>query len=796
MIGSYIKTSGRSIVRNKMFSTINIFGLAISMSVGLLLIAFLTDLKSYDRFHEKGDRIYRLTDTHVNEHGNKIELASTSVAAPKRIKENYAGIEDLVLLRNGFGGDAEVNDKVIPISGLWSDESFFNVFSFELLKGNPRTALKEPYSIVLTEKEAKRLFADTDPMGKTLRLKDNSEKGGSDYVVTGVMQDVPKFSHIRFESLASFSTLEIMLKNDAHFLSWQSVWSNYAYILLPERSSTNEMQNYLDAQAKIENDKSDQVKISFDLQPLFSIAIGPDLSNEIGPTMVSSEMWIMSALAFIVILSACFNYTNLSIARSMRRSREVGIRKVVGALRSHVLGQFISEAVIISLLALILSAGLFFMLRPIFLSLEQVPELVGLHVSWEVVGYFVLLAICVGIIAGFLPALFFAKIKAVQVLKDASSIKVFKNVAIRKVLIVAQYTLSLGFIATTLIGYKQYKYFVAFDLGFNTENILNVNLQGNKPEVVAKAFEEIPEINRVSNSMMITSVGSYYGARAKFQGDSVDISFNNINEHYLPVHGHKFAAGRNFLYQTEDALEKQAIVNEQFVNRFKMGTPQEALGQVFKIDTIDYRIVGVLKDFHYLKVDSRIDPFIFKYSNKDVSFLNAAVTSDDWIVTMSKIEEAWKKIDPIHPLEATFYSDRIQDAYSGFQMMAKVMGFLAGLTITIASMGLLGMVVFTTETRMKEISIRKVLGASEQNLIFLLSRGFLMLLFIAAAIALPLTYLLFDQVILREFFYKAPIGVLELFEGFVGILIIAMIMIGSQTIRVARANPASVLKSE
>ncbi|RAW00448.1 ABC transporter permease [Pseudochryseolinea flava] len=798
MIGSYIKTSGRSIVRNKMFSTINIFGLAISMSVGLLLIAFLADLNSYDRIHTKGDRIYRLIDTHVNKHhGKSIELASTSVVAPRRIKEEYAGIEDLVLMRSGFGGDAEVNDKVVPIEGIWSDDSFFNVFSFKLLKGNPRTALKAPFSIVLTEKEANRVFGDDDPMGKTIRMKDDSEKGFSEYLVTGLMEDPPKFSHIRFGALASFATLDILKKNEEYFLEWQNVWSNYAYIVLPEKSSTEDLQSYLDNLAKTENEKMPDVSITFTLQPFFDIALGKDLSNQLGPTMLSSVMWIVSALAVVVILSACFNYTNLSIARSMRRSREVGIRKVIGALRSHVLAQFIAEAVIISFLALVLSFGIFLILRPAFLSLSsELSNLVTLDLTPSVVGYFILLAVIVGLVAGILPALFFAKIKAVQVLKDVSSIKVFKNVAVRRLLIVAQYTLSLAFIATTMIGYEQYKYFIAFDLGYKTDNILNIRLQGNNPDVVSKAMQEIPEVSRISRSIMVTSTGSYYGNMIKYQGDSVDISYNTIDEHYLPIHGHKFLAGTNFRYQQKGVVEHQAIVNEKLVSRLKMGTPDQAVGERFQIDTVNYRIVGVLKDFHYGKVDSKIDPFIFKYSNEDVSYLNASISSKDWIATMEKVEEAWKKVDPIHALDAKFYSDKIQESYNQFQVMVKVIGFLAVLAITIASMGLLGMVVFTTETRTKEISIRKVLGASEGSLIYLLSRGFILLLLVSAVIALPLTYLLFTNVILREFVYTAPIGMFELFGGLVGILIIAMIMIGSQTIRVARANPASVLKSE
>lgn len=279
--------------------------------------------------------------------------------------------------------------------------------------------------------------------------------------------------------------------------------------------------------------------------------------------------------------------------------------------------------------------------------------------------------------------------------------------------------------------------------------------------------------------------------------DSANVFFNTVDEHYIPLHGHRLLAGRNFTAKADDAEESEVIVNEQVLKRFSIAKrdPAKAIGEVVKLGEKSVQIIGVVKDFHYGKVDNEIGPFMFRYKSKEADYINAKITSSDWPATLARIEKVWKKIDTVHPLEATFYDDKIEESYSEYSMMIKAIGFLAFLAITIASMGLLGMVVFTTETRTKEISIRKVLGASEGSLVYLLSRGFLFLLMIATLVALPATYLFFDKIILTSIVYRAPISISELLIGAGLVAVIAFIMIGSQTLRVARSNPAAVLKA-
>lgn len=797
MIGSYLKTSRRSLVRNKLFSFINIFGLAVSMSVGLLVIALVADLLAYDDFHEKKDRIYRVISTYQPKGQPSMNLASTSVKVGKKLRETVAGVEDVTILRAGFEGDATVGETTISFKALWADTSFFRVFTFPMLAGNPATALKEPYSIVLTQKTAEKLFGEANPVGKTIRFDTLA------YTVTGLMRDVPKHSHLQFEALVSFATAESQFsRNDPSFYSWENIWSNYVYIVLPSTSDPQSVLATFDKLNKQENAQLENKTVSVALQPFSDIAVGRKLSNAIGPTMMPIVLWILGGLAFVIILSACFNYTNLSIARSLRRSREVGIRRIIGALKGHILGQFIAESVIIALLALVASFGLFLALRTQFLGLNPfIADLVSLELSVRVILYFITLAVLVGLLAGFLPALFFSRINPIQVIRDVSSLKVFRRVTMRKVLIVIQYTFSLVFITTTLIGYAQYRGFLTFDLGYNTENILNIKLQGNKGDLLAKELAEIPAVREISRSRLITSLGSVGGTTMKYNNpqDSAMVWLNLVDEHYLPLHKHKLLAGTNFTLRPKEGEEQEIIVNEQVLKRFNIakGSPKKAIGERVTVDGKKLAIVGVLKDFHYGTLEDKIEPVMFRYSaDGPDGYLNVKIISTDLPATMTSVEAAWRTIDKVHPLEAKFYDEQIEQAYSQFSVMVKVIGFLAFLAICIAFLGLLGMVVFTTETRLKEISIRKVLGASEGGLVYLLSKGFLSLLAVAAFIAIPATYFFFDKVVLVNFAYHQSIGLNQLLMSVLIVMLPAFLLIGSQTVKAARNNPANVLKSE
>jgi putative ABC transport system permease protein len=801
MIGSYLKTSGRSLMRNKLFSFINIIGLAISMSVGLLLIAFVLDLRSYDRFHKNGERVYRITNVAAFKGEQGGRFASTSIKTGKLIREKVTGIEEVAIMRNDFSQDAKVGDNILPITGLWAEPSLFRILTFPMLEGNPETALKDPYSIVLTEMAAKKLFGNGSALGKVIKFD------SLDYQVTGVMKDLPFFSHISFEALVSFSTVEQRSKNDKRFEAWANMWSNYVYLLLPENADMASIQSQLDAIAKQENVAEENIRIRLELLPLYEIVVGEDLRSShmgpLGPHLSPVVLWILSGLALVVIVSACFNYTNLSIARAMRRFKEVGLRKAIGAGKSQVRQQFLVEAIMISLAALFLSYLIFLVLRPQLINMApEMQHMVKLDLTPSMVVAFIVFSITVGVIAGFMPAIFFSKVSAINALRNISPVKVFRHVTLRRALVVIQYTVTLIFITTTAIGYVQYKNILTFDLGFNTENILNIDMQGNKPDALLKELSEMPEITALSRSMITTGVGNAWGGQVKYKDsrDSALVLTNHVDENYLPLHGHKLIAGGNFITRpaTAEAVS-EVIVNEQVLKRFNIGgnDPGKAIGEEITLNGRKLTIVGVMQDFHYGKVEDLIGPVAFTFWTPERrAIINVKIQSTDMPATMARIEATWKKIDRVHPFEAEFYDEAIEDAYSEISAMVKIIGFLSLLAISIASMGLFGMVVFTTETRLKEISIRKVMGASSGNLIYLLSRGFLVLLSVSALIALPATYLFFENFVLTNFPYHTPVQVTELFAGLLAVLVIAVMMIGSQTMKAARSNPAEVLKSE
>lgn len=796
IIQNYFKTSFRSLAKNKLFSAINIVGLAISMSVGLLLITFVTELKNFDTFHTNYDRIYRVNNTYQAIGEDPEDYASTSILAGRKIETTLAGVEDLVIINRAFRRDLVVGEKTLPFRGIWASDGFFRVFSFDLLSGNAESALNAPYTLVLTETSALKLFGKLAVIGEVVSIEDEN------YTVTGVMKDPPTNSHIQFEMLGSLITQEnkMQAEQNSQWLNWTFMWSNYVYLLLPEEAKLESVQEGLTQIALKENTQLGKIKIDLSLQPLSEVVISKSLSNQLGFNFGTLFIWILSGLAFVVILSACFNYTNLSIARALRRSKEVGIRKVVGASRSQVFLQFVTESILIALLSLLFSYLVFLLIRPGFLTIEpKFLSRIFLRPAAATYFYFGLMAVAIGLLAGFFPALFFSRIDPVKVMKDVSKLRLFKHINVRKGLITFQYILSICFIVAVSIGYKQYKYSLNFDLGFKTENILNIDLQGNSPDLLKQELDQLPDVTDISASMMVLSVGDTYSSTIKYEDplDSTHVFHNSIDESYLSLHDHELIAGENFrAATTEEKEESEVIVNEKTLERFKLGAPADAIGKELTISGKKMQIIGVVKDFHHSTLYNKIRYFAFRNNPATYRVLNLKIASTDIAVTMNRLQAAWKKIDTVHPFKARFYDEDIQEAYNETTGMIKIIGFLALLAISIASFGLLGMVVFTTETRVKEISIRKVLGATERGLFLLLSRGFITLLVIACIIAIPMTYYLFDQLVFAEMAYRAPIGPLELLLSAGIVIVIALLAISSQTIRVAKANPAETLGAE
>ncbi|WP_420316287.1 ABC transporter permease [Ekhidna sp.] len=803
LIGNYFKTSVRSIARNKLFSTINIVGLAISMSVGLLMITYLGELLTFDNFHEKKDRIYRVTSTYSDvTNDDPFDLASTSVFIGEKLRSEYTGFEKVLIMRRNFNADLEKGDNIINVNGEYASPEFFDVFSFNLRSGDPKTALIEPNSIILTEKAAEKLFKGEDPVGQIVI------SGEESYTVTGVMNDVPGNSHMQFEALASFSTLEKRFRDDENstFFTWRSIWMNYVYLLLEEGTSPEQVNNYLAEIAADENAKTDRFTIALEVENLSDISPGRDLSNQIGPNITWESINQLLALTLIIILSACFNYTNLSIARALRRAKEVGIRKVVGATRSQVLTQFVFEAILIAIFSLFLAGGLYILIKPEFVT--SIIDRDNIEMEFRMINilYFILFAISIGFISGILPSIVLSKLKAISILTDATKMRLFKGANLRKVLIVFQFAISMTLIIGATITYRQYNFSINYDLGFASENVLNLSLYGNDADILMNELAKLPEVGKVSRCGMIPSTGEIWGEDLKYKDpmDSVSIYFNPVDKNYPLVHEMKFLAGGTFPYdlEGEDEDPKFIIIDRTLSERFGFEQPENALGEVLYLqrrveDDLPVQVVGVIENYQYQNLASDPEPSALIHgSQENFQYINMVVSTPDVIGLMSKMEEIWTDIEKLHPFRAEFLKDQIQESYADYKVIFRIFTFLAILAIAISTMGLLGMAVFTTETRIKEVSIRKVLGATEQNLILILSRSFMIMLSISAFIAIPFTYIMFTEFLLSEFKERIDIGPMELLPGVALIILIGFLTISWQTVKAAKTNPAEMLRDE
>lgn len=786
------------ITRHRIFSLINIFGLAASMSVGLLFIAILADVFRYDQFHEKKERIVRVTAHYRNSHDD-VRLATSPFSLGEEIKSQLTEAEFVTTVGHGFNNEFRVGDRIQSLKGFWAQPSFFDVFTFPFLVGDPATALTQPNSIIITETAAKRIFETADVVGKTLTLNRVQQGKNPEFLVTGVLRDVPKFSQIQFEAIGSFATIDL---NNAELNSWQNVFSNYTYVVLNEGVYPKQLQDAVNKIAENKNSASsdNNATITFTVQPLTSIVFrGNGLDNEIGPTMPPRFLWLISSLTVIILVTAFFNYTNLSIARAFARIKEIGIRKIVGARRKQVVTQFIVESTVIGLLSLVLAFAIFILIRPRFLMLTPtLGRLLDLTITPVHVVIFLVFAIATGLTTGLVPGFFFSKVSSANILRGVG-IRSSWRIGGKKALIVIQYVFALVFITSTIILYKQYRDLVKFDLGFTTSNIVNINLEGNNHDFLKSRFAQIPEVKETSSALMVTSTGSNYYTYVKGRAanDSLRAWYNKIDENYLKFFEFKLIAGRTVRNRLNEGSEREAVVNQTLLRQLDIasGNPWDAVGQTIVVENNVLTIVGVVEDFHYSTLDRPIGPFLFRQLDR-ARVLNVKIESEDILGTMQHFESIWKSIDSVHPFDAQFYDHQIEYAYREYSSIGKVVGFLAFLTIVICSLGLLGMVVFTAETRRKEMSVRVVLGATSWNVTYLLSRNFLVLLITSMIIAIPVTWLFFTKIVLVNVTYHKPIGFVESFSGSFAVIAIALVIIVSQGLRVSRANPATVLRSE
>lgn len=797
MFRSQILIALRTILKNKVFSLINIFGLSISMSVCLLVIMLIVDQYSSDRFNPDRNRIYRINTKTIWE-GREDVFATSPIALANAISNTSTEVEKVAIVRKRFGGDVRIAEKILPLQGIYANEYFFDVLHLNLMKGDPKLALKDPYSIVLTPSSAIKLFGGMDVMGKTIGIDNNGE-----YTVTGILAENNNKSHISgFEAIASVSTLPILhtkgYLNDV-VGDWNSYFQSYSYLLLHDKNRTKEIESFMNEVGAQHYSKDGSAQVSFSLQSL--MAINPaerQLSNEFFFSMPVVIIFILSGISILIILTAAFNYTNLSLAKSITRMKEIGIRKVSGADRYQIFTQFIVESIIISLLALIVSYGLLYLLIPAFYSLDpNLSKFINFNQGPTVMIYFLGFSVMVGILGGLIPSIYLSKVKPGHILKNLTGIKFLFKFNLKKVLIVLQFSISLIFIISAIIFYNQFNYALNFDMGFDKSNVINVELQENDFEVIRTEMTKINEVRSVSASSYVLGTGILYRGYIQNpeQEDSLQIAFQTVSHNYPISLGHQMVGGTEVYSRMAENQNDCIVLNEHLSKSLGFESPIDAIGERVIFENKELIIAGITRDFYYTQIDRPVDDFAFHLSNEDLSYANISLKSDNMKNTLASLEEVWERIDGQHKFTYSFYDDQIEQTYTVYLIWTKIIGFTSFLAISIACIGLFGMAIYASESRLKEIGIRKTLGAGVFGLMLLLSRGFIKLLIIASIISIPLAWMINEQ-FLSGMANRTPITLLMVLKGVILMLVLGLITIGSQTYKAALANPADTLRSE
>jgi putative ABC transport system permease protein len=782
LLPSYFKVAVRNLARQKYFTLINIAGLAVGMSISLLFITLFISVTDYDEFHVNKDHIYRVITTRDDK-----TFASAPEALAHKLRAEYPAVQHVIRIGRFLSSHEPQPRQDTYVGGYFVDPAFLKAFTFPLVSGDAMSALSEPHSILLTETAAKRVFGTTDVMGKVIKMG-----GHGDFIINGVIQDYPANTHLRFDALASYSTLDSYAESPT--TSWTNLKDHYVYLQLRGDTRADHLQHYLNGVAAKEYATDTKHHTSFSVQALGDITPGPELENQIGAQWSYLSFAIAGGLGLLILLPACFNYANISIARALKRSKEIGLRKTMGGVHRQIFFQFMMETVTVTLLSLAGACLIFFVIRGEFKSMMVHAAALDLSLNIERVLWFVAFALLTGVLAGAVPGIYFARISPMEAIRNASSNRTLTGARIRKGLIVFQFALCLSFILSLIVFNKQYRYALNFDLGFNRENILDVNLQQVLPDAFAVEFNQLSPVQSLSMSSGVMGHG-VPGTWAHMAGqtDSAEVYFMHVDGAFIPNMGVELLAGRTF--SKDEPIERTVIVNESFMARFGFAGPAEAVGESVVLDGSPVEIIGVIRNFHYWQLHAPVAPFLFRHDPAKLRIANLKIVSTDIQATLVEIERSWRKISDGRPFVANFLDDATTGAFGIFISLLKILGFLGLLAISISCLGLLGMVIFTAETKVKEVGIRKVMGASVWSITFLLTRSYLKLMLIAAAFAIPVALGL-DKILAGMQYYRVAITPLDVLLGLLIMFALGVGTMASQTLKAASTNPAETLKYE
>ena len=796
MIRSYFKIAWRNLMKNRLTSFINIFGLGLSMSVGLMIMIRLQDELSYDKFHPSPESTYRITSEYQKKNDVKWKMASTPIPLNEALLKN-AAVQNAVNIYPALNGKASADGKEIYIGGAFTEPSFFKIFGFSLAKGNSETALSQPNNIVISQSTAERFFGKADAMGKLLRMEN-----GTSFIVTGILKEAPGKSHLSFDAYASYSTVARMEADKTlpgKSSDWYAFNTAYTYVLLKKGMSKSSLQPQLNAIAAELNQHNKNGVSAFHLQSLSSITPGSDeLNNNIGRGSSWAKIYVEGGLALLILLAACFNYTNLTIARALTRAKEVGVRKIVGAKRSQVFIQYIFESVFLSLLALAfawLILSFIVQYAPFNDDYEFIPS--SFHYNGEYVVWSIVYAIFTGLLAGTSPAWILSAFKPLRVLKNLSTSRIMGKIGLQKTLIVFQYSFSLVLIIFLFAFYKQFSFLAAVDPGFKKENMMVVPVNGIDQQIAIQAINGISGVKSVS-ATTANFTKRFNGANSSIwlndKSNAIGLNYYFADANFINAMRFDFVAGKN-LFTTAGDKERYILLNEKAVQVFGFAESSKAVGQKLWLnDSLQVEIAGVLKDFIYEGAGRPIIPMAFRSKKDTYNFLYVETEPGNKTILEGKVKNALSRLSGTKIFDISWIDDDL-DRSNSQKATISLLGFLGFIALSIATLGLLGLVIYTVQVKGKEISIRKIIGASEQQLVKILSKGFIKLLIIAGLIAMPIGWLL-TAMFLQNFSVRTNFGWMNVCLCFFFLLLIGLFTIISQTYKAAVSNPVKSLRTE
>jgi putative ABC transport system permease protein len=799
MFKNYLKSALRNIKRHKGYAFINIAGLAIGMACCILIVMYITTELSYDRCHVNADRIYRL-GLDANMGGTAVVTPISNVPSAPTLILLYPEVLDAVRIRTVSKRAVQYEDQVFFENGiLFADNSIFQIFTFPMIHGDPKTALKPAYTVVLTEETAQRYFGSDNPIGKILKY--NNEY---DFNVTGVIENVPQNSHFTFDMLCSYETLYDLNREEME--EWFN-FRDYTYVLLSEGFDYRELEKKFPA--LVDKYMGDMLKalggeIAFFLQPLTSIHLHSNLENEIRPNSSVTYIYIFTAIAIFILAIACINFMNLATARSAIRAKEVGMRKVVGAKRKELILQFLGESLIYSVFSLMIAILFVRFAMPLVESLSGRELSLNFAATPWLISSFIGLILFVAFAAGSYPALFLSAFRPAQVLKG--NLKAGSTHArMRSFLVVFQFIISISLIIGTGIILSQIKFMKNKSLGFEKENVLVVDIKDRSMQQsldsIKAEIQKIPGVRSVSSTSLVPgqepSVQPFVPEGYTVKEAQLMESFS-VDHDYFPTLGMEIVQGRNFSPEYGTDSTTAVIINETAAKRYNWDEP---IGKTIRAPTDavgkwkTFTVVGIVNDFHRTSLHSVIMPQFIDNAPGSFDTLAIRVSPEQSEGALRLLREKWKVLDPHRPFDFQYLDAMIDSQYGAEERLSDIFSAFSVFAIFIACLGLFGMASFAAEQRTKEIGIRKVLGATVPGVVVLLAKDFLKLIVAANIIAWPLAYFGMNKW-LENFAYKAGISVWVFLLTGVLAVGIALATVSYQSIKAALLNPVEAIKYE